>query len=868
MKKKIIIGSVFALCVGVLCAFEPLSLESDTTVDVSDGTTTTYSTLSGGAYTLTKTGGGTLVFETISNSAAKVVVSAGALDVRTAVPPKPAVLSSAWLHLDATDLSTMTYTESNGVAYVSEWRDADKGDGGIILSSGNASHKPFITQSFRNGRNVMDLGAIRHRDMDADVGYGAFFQFSSTCSTMREAFLVVGDTEDAKRSYVAYGKPSGYAYARCAPLLGTLNLGNTAAPFIRGSIESLRGEKNSSLIFSSTTPGATECAWTLNGADVADETTEILPDGLNLVEIRADENSGIEFNALGIERSYYFGGLRYGELAIFEAPLSAENRAEVRAYLSARWLPVELAGLELDEGASLVLANDVTLRVGCFKASGSATVSGSGSLKIVDVDYTGEGYMTFAGNSQTMRPDASGMLPDMSFQAGGSITTVGMAAKGGYLSVSGSFAKRGSGSLTVMDIDDSADINVEEGVFSIDPLWVVDTSWLHFDACITNSAGMTIGNDRGTNVVSRWYDVRFGTSRYAAQDSATRMPWLLLDFQNGLPVLDFGGYRVGDFTQNARGGYMVWNTTCTNICDVFTVASDTEDLDWNFEELKNNHGSSVQWSRGAPFVGGTGSAHFIRTNRPDDGSKRPGILNSNAAIYNTASVMRDGESVVNGSEYPAGFHVLNIRTGMDATGSAFAYDRYQMSGGTRIGEFVVFTNEVAPRVRSALNGGLMSKWLGGEKMLVRGAGAVSVAKGATMSVPYQTFAPTGQLSISGSVSAGRLVLSDGAQFGPDSSLSGDLELADGANIVFPSAAKDGDWSLSVGKLVLNGGTVRMSFAEGGARPAVGTRVKLISFTSAEGAASIRFEGCRAVAVVANDGLYAEFIPSGVVVSFH
>ena len=133
--KKLVLCFAGAAGAGALCASTPLSLDSDMTVDVPDGTTVTYATLDGGAYTLTKTGGGTLVFETISNAAAKVVVSAGALDVRTAVPPKPAALANAWLHLDATDLSTMTHAESNGVMYVTQWRDVNGGD--ISLSAWN-----------------------------------------------------------------------------------------------------------------------------------------------------------------------------------------------------------------------------------------------------------------------------------------------------------------------------------------------------------------------------------------------------------------------------------------------------------------------------------------------------------------------------------------------------------------------------------------------------------------------------------------------------------------------------------------------------------------------------------------------------------
>ena len=847
---------------------DPLTLDRDVTVDVSEGETTTYATLDGGAYTLTKTGGGTLVFETLSNAAARIVVSAGTLDVRTAVPPKPVVLANAWLHLDATDLSTMAYTESNGIAYVSQWRDAN--GNGKILASGDASHKPFITQSFMNGRSVMDLGAIRHIGMAADAGYGAFFLFNSKCSTMREAFLVVGDTEDSKRSYVDYGKPAGYAEPRCTPLLGTRNLGSQTAPFFRTSIESFGGSRNSALTHANSL-GATKCDWTLNGADVVNESTENLPDGINLVEIRAAADSGIEFDSLGTERFFYAGGLRYGEVAIFETALSAADRAAVRAYLSARWLPVDIAGRELGEGASLALANDVTLRVGSFKASGTASVTGSGVLKIVNVDRSGDGSLRFAQSAQTIRPDASGLLPDVSFPAGGSINAVGVDVRAGHVAVSGSFVKKGDGSLTVMDIDDGAALSVEEGAFVVDPQVATDNSWMHLDASVTNSSLMWLGNDSGTNVVTLWSDVRGTDVNYARQQTETLAPWLIPDFTNGLPVVDFGGFSVRGNTPNARGGWMWWSKGSKALRDVFTVASDTEDLDWNFTTLVETaeYGYAAQSRRGAPFVGSQDSydPHFLRSERPNDGSARPGILLSNVAIYSSASVKVDGEDVSKSSVYPVGLHVVNIRTGMDAHGNCFANDRKQIYGGTRIGEFVAFTNEVPSRARSALNRMLMSKWLGGDKAMVHACGALSVANGATLELPYQTLAPTDSSEIFGSVSARSLRISSDAVFGSDSSFSGNMELVNGAHIVLPENTLTGGWALSVDRLVLSGGTVRMSFADGSVKPDAGTVVKLMSFKSVEGTATFQLElaeGRKARVVVMNDGLYATVYSAGFV----
>ena len=877
-----------------LHAYDPLVLDQDTVVDVPSGDTLEYSALAGGAYKLTKTGGGTLVFDTISNSAARIVVSAGTLDVRTQVPAKPSVLSSAWLYLDATDISTMTCNEVDGVNYITQWRDAN---GGSVTLAGyrgekafnqtlpqNQKHYPFLAPSFCNGRAVVDLGALIHIGMteeektEARAGSGgAYFSFSTACSSMREAFLVVGDVEDAKRSFVDYEKPASYAAARCAPLLG----GQNSAHFIRGSIENLGGSRNASLMYSSSTLGASKCAWTLNGADVADEVTEALPDGLNLVEIRADADSGITFNTLGSERNYYAGGLRYGEVVVFDKVLSAAEREEVRAYLSARWLPTDIAGLELGEGASLVIAGDTTLRIANFKASGAASVSGSGTLKLLDVDRTGTGTVTFSQDSQTIRPDVSGLVPDLSFPSGGSITTVGKgtSANGGYLSVAGAFAKKGGGSLAMSDMDNGVDVSVEEGTFAIDPLLAADSSWMHLDASITNSQSMTFEVLNGTNTVARWCDVRHGDSRSAANsNSEPRRPPPMFKpaFQNGLPVLDFGEYNIDFRVPNACGRSMTWSSACTTIRDVFTVASDTEDLDWNFDSITNcGSASNAQFLRGAPFVGNhdTSHWHFLRSARAADGSNRPGILlDSSATIYSTASVMVDGENVARNSAYPAGFHVLNIKTSADACGDSFARDRAQTCGGTRIGEFIVFTNEVAPRVRSALNRGLMSKWLGGDKALVRELGNVSVSEGATLQMPYQTLAPTGDMNVAGSLEVGTLSLSGRVTFAPTASFAGNLELADAAAITFPTnVVESGAAAFAGGTLKLDGGVVQVSFAEGFPKVETSDPVKLMSFASVEGSAEfplVDLPNGRKVRVFAGeDGLYGTFFKDGMMIIF-
>jgi autotransporter-associated beta strand protein len=186
-------------------------LDEDKVINVPSNETLEYSSLSGNAYKLTKTGAGKLVFGAISNPGARIVVEEGSLEVRTQVPDKPAVLSSAWLHLDADSLSTMTCNEIDGVSYVAQWRDANgngislTGESGVkstweAFPNTDPKRLPFLVPAFCNGRTVVDLGDLVHKGMQSpQIGRGGAFSFSKQCSTMREAFLVVGDTENAKR---------------------------------------------------------------------------------------------------------------------------------------------------------------------------------------------------------------------------------------------------------------------------------------------------------------------------------------------------------------------------------------------------------------------------------------------------------------------------------------------------------------------------------------------------------------------------------------------------------------------------------------------------------------------------------------------
>ena len=213
--------------------------------------------------------------------------------------------------------------------------------------------------------------------------------------------------------------------------------------------------------------------------------------------------------------------------------------------------------------------------------------------------------------------------------------------------------------------------------------------------------------------------------------------------------------------------------------------------------------------------------------------------------------------------------MLNIKTGADAAGDAFARDRYQIYGGTRIGEFIVFTNDVSSGIRSTLNRGLMSKWLGGAKTIVREFGNVSIAEGATLRLPHQELAPTGEMNVSGSLEVGTLRISDSVSFASTATFAGNLQLEDSSSITLPSnVVENGAAAFSGGTLKLDG-VVEVSFADGLAPVESSEPVKLMSFKSVEGSAEfplVSLANRQRVRVYAgDDGLYGIFVKKGLVV---
>ena len=364
---------------------EALSLTADTTVDVPAGSTQNVVRLMGGAYTLTKTGPGTLNIYWTSNENAKVVVEEGTLALKQY--PKPtAVFAKAHFHVDASDPSTLVTECVNGTNFVVRWNDAS---GHTCYATNCPSKKigrtdpqnrrAFLRSHFQNGLPVVDFGSLASKgytnEQGVALGYGGAMNWSEPMvKTFREGFTVFSDTEDiydAERA--AYG---GYPAAPFASFKyiahyrgsvpGAQFFPNTTytLPLGRGTnildIVKFMGPSDAY----SNKPG--EGFHILNGI-----TTSMYIGNSSYEKYHVDSFAAELCNNTAEES---FGGQRIGEYAVFAEYLTAEERTAVSLYLKTKWFPRKFASVVIRGSASFD-AGEGGVECGAFANESSGMVN-------------------------------------------------------------------------------------------------------------------------------------------------------------------------------------------------------------------------------------------------------------------------------------------------------------------------------------------------------------------------------------------------------------------------------------------------------------------------------------------------------------
>ena len=224
---------------------------------------------------------------------------------------------------------------------------------------------PILRENVQNGLSVIDFCEIYRSGRWPSANTPMNMALSSELTTVRDVFLVVADTDDA-RSAVSNES-----------LLPQFLLGHSSAYDFHRAGSGQFGILN--LSYGCGANASTTLA--LDGATAARNAA--LPEGFHLVRISPAANAKV--NQLCKERSgNAYGGLKFGEILLYTgAKLSDAEAADVTDYLLNKWgLPnadgtgVAYEDLEVAAGATLALPPHSSTAA----LSGAGTVSGDLAL--------------------------------------------------------------------------------------------------------------------------------------------------------------------------------------------------------------------------------------------------------------------------------------------------------------------------------------------------------------------------------------------------------------------------------------------------------------------------------------------------------
>ena len=337
-----------------------LVMTAATTVEVPAGRTIRIDKLSG-AYALTKTGGGVLEIRWAASAGGSIVISEGTVHFTN---PRPdAIFAQASFHVDATDFSSMVIETVNGTNFVTRWSDTDGGPRYATPSGDTAYGRvpgrlPFIGQGTQNGLPYVDFGSLFVKGYTNEegvaIGYGAALIWDADVR-YKEGFTVVSDTHDIATLLNVFPTASSrYAMSFFARHNGSSGY--------RGSFYSshlpyvYKNNANNNSVSNYGASNWVDSVYCSSPRDFA------FPSGFHVFNCSTPSNTIA--NAFGKSHNYSsdhrsFGGTRIGEQAVFTNQLSTAERAEMTAYLRAKWFPASLSSVTIEEGASFAVDEDV-----------------------------------------------------------------------------------------------------------------------------------------------------------------------------------------------------------------------------------------------------------------------------------------------------------------------------------------------------------------------------------------------------------------------------------------------------------------------------------------------------------------------------
>lgn len=240
---------------------------------------------------------------------------------------------------------------------------------------------------------------------------------------------------------------------------------------------------------------------------------------------------------------------------------------------------------------------------------------------------------------------------------------------------------------------------------------------LHLDASVDASLVKKLADD-GLVSVSKWKDVRGGedrsyfvgsvTKRTASHEIKSTNPPFLSDAAKsptGLPLVDFGArsnYGLSEFPERGRTNCMM--RLCKD--DVDTVLQGVREVFYAVSSPKG--ADSVQ------ILGASGSINYMCT----DGTALFNSMYSDPAVRHGDIIFNTRKHAYNGfaAQELTDLYTLGIGVGRDTSVSYLGTRQYyaNATGGSRMGEIILFTNDLTRAERMMVCRYLDAKWRTGD----------------------------------------------------------------------------------------------------------------------------------------------------------
>ena len=351
---------------------------------------------------MVKSGDGTVILRSADLSGqlldvqgGRVILHAG--DLSSRVP------DDAWMHVDASQTNTITYSVVNGTNMVTKWEHADGGSTWAQIRTTATRPPPLLVTNALNGLPVIDFREYTPSLTSTDQ---CFLEFSEACADIREVIMVFGSE---------YGGNT---------LLGTKN--GAQRHFIR-----TRDNYTAPMLSTSASLYLRKGETRKNG-EFVDPVSTGLSGGFDVVSF-STVVGGVYSDAFANDVYAACGGQQLGEVFIFDRTLTLGERLDTEAYLMKKWKGVTLPGYESSVvGSVAIAANAVVEVIGDLSVSG---LSGSGTV---------DGNVILEDGAVISVPADNGGIDGLTVS--GDLTLLG----GGTLEVTGDTSSLSTGEYTIL----------------------------------------------------------------------------------------------------------------------------------------------------------------------------------------------------------------------------------------------------------------------------------------------------------------------------------------------------------------------------------------------------------------------------------